>query len=565
MTKAVAEPKPAGKEEPQEDAIKETFESIVIAFILAFVFRAYVVEAFVIPTGSMAPTLLGQHLRVTCNQCGYHYKVDTPNGTWSVTSHHIELHCPMCQAVNDIKSGTYISSGDRILVHKYLYSIEEPQRFDVVVFKSPEQPQTNYIKRLIGLPGQDLVILEGNCYYNPKPGDEKSWRIARKTDTNENRHAISIQNAVWQPVYSSQFVPLDFADAQSAAREKEIPWRVPWVVWPGDGADQWRTTKSVGDVTELDPRSGYYYEGTGSGVIRFDFDRVMGEPGVGAFVYSQRSVAIRHLRLEDLRLAADLEPLGQGLSITLTTTARMDDPSGLMHSLAAKIDAQGNVTLTRGDQPQPLAKAKVQPLAANVPRHVELWYVDQEASVWVDGDRVIVQRFDLDMAALRSRSNPSTQWAADAPLALPAEQRSEVRAPRVAIEVSGSQVRLHRLELDRDLIWISTGRASISKEDSGSWSGGPKSLDVNQFFCVGDNSPSSYDSRLWGSKPDTRLDPWVLKRAFTQELPRHEADGLVPRRLMMGRAFFVYFPSMLGLSPDRTPMFPNFGEMRFIH
>ena len=46
-----------------DETIKETFESIIIAFILAFVFRAYVVEAFVIPTGSMAPTLLGAHYR----------------------------------------------------------------------------------------------------------------------------------------------------------------------------------------------------------------------------------------------------------------------------------------------------------------------------------------------------------------------------------------------------------------------------------------------------------------------------------------------------------------------
>ena len=43
-----------------EGSVRETIESIIIAFVLAFVFRAFVVEAFVIPTGSMAPTLLGQ-------------------------------------------------------------------------------------------------------------------------------------------------------------------------------------------------------------------------------------------------------------------------------------------------------------------------------------------------------------------------------------------------------------------------------------------------------------------------------------------------------------------------
>src|SRR5438094_3247987 len=56
--------------------IKETIESILIAFILAFIFRCFVVEAFVIPTGSMAPTLLGAHSRYQCPDCGYHFDVN---------------------------------------------------------------------------------------------------------------------------------------------------------------------------------------------------------------------------------------------------------------------------------------------------------------------------------------------------------------------------------------------------------------------------------------------------------------------------------------------------------
>src|ERR1700740_966168 len=54
---------------------KETIESILVAFILAFIFRAFVVEAFVIPTGSMAPTLYGAHVRYHCADCGYTFDV----------------------------------------------------------------------------------------------------------------------------------------------------------------------------------------------------------------------------------------------------------------------------------------------------------------------------------------------------------------------------------------------------------------------------------------------------------------------------------------------------------
>src|SRR3954447_25310550 len=60
-------------EKDSETNVKETIESILVAFILAFVFRGFVVEAFVIPTGSMAPTLLGAHMRFRCNDCGYRF------------------------------------------------------------------------------------------------------------------------------------------------------------------------------------------------------------------------------------------------------------------------------------------------------------------------------------------------------------------------------------------------------------------------------------------------------------------------------------------------------------
>ena len=55
-------------------ATRETVESIVIAFILAFLFRAFEAEAFVIPTGSMAPTLQGRHKDVNCAECGHNFR-----------------------------------------------------------------------------------------------------------------------------------------------------------------------------------------------------------------------------------------------------------------------------------------------------------------------------------------------------------------------------------------------------------------------------------------------------------------------------------------------------------
>src|SRR5690348_15306792 len=56
--------------------VRETIESVVIAFVLAFLFRTFEAEAFVIPTGSMAPTLMGQHKDIECSECKFPYRVN---------------------------------------------------------------------------------------------------------------------------------------------------------------------------------------------------------------------------------------------------------------------------------------------------------------------------------------------------------------------------------------------------------------------------------------------------------------------------------------------------------
>ena len=58
---AKSEAQSAAHHLPSASAIREAIESIVVAFILAFLFRTFEAEAFVIPTGSMAPTLMGRH------------------------------------------------------------------------------------------------------------------------------------------------------------------------------------------------------------------------------------------------------------------------------------------------------------------------------------------------------------------------------------------------------------------------------------------------------------------------------------------------------------------------
>ena len=594
----------AGKPKSDEESLKETFESIIIAFILAFVFRAYVVEAFVIPTGSMAPTLLGQHVRVDCQQCGYHFKAD-PEATdldrdGKILATAEPFYCPMCKYPNALPfgsdEGTRSSAGDRILVHKYLYSINEPERFDVVVFKSPHAPGTNYIKRLVGLPGQDTALIEGNVYYNPTPDDPKGWRIARKTDDEENSDAIKIQKALWRHVYHSQYVPADFTKPSEDRDDRVGNWLPPWriAVENGKAVGTWKNLKvkrnNFGRVdqpttsTELDPHDGYRLESSERGLIWFDFQRQF-EGGPGYYPYSQHNNlppmyysthVPRRSRLdptvdhgvEDVRVAATATPDSDGLAIRLRTTTRMDDEQGVMRVLIGEIAADGTVSLYRKqslDAPDEDKKklgesVQIDPLEAGDSRQVELWYVDQEASVWVDGDQVLRVRFDLPFQTIVNRKRPCEETAQGA-----VRTSGRVRAPRIAIELSGSPATLRDVEVDRDMQYTLSqgkpGRSVIYKPGYGMTpQGSSLHLEKDQFFCLGDNSPFSHDSRAW-----PHVNDWVKLKTMRPGLEYENALGIVPRRLMMGKAFFVYFPAPYGVSDSSFPFIPNFGEMRFIH
>src|SRR3954469_8773034 len=75
-TERSAAPHPVHDSGSLSRGVRETIEAIAIAFALAFLFKTFEAEAFVIPTGSMAPTLMGRHKDVTCPQCKFVYSVN---------------------------------------------------------------------------------------------------------------------------------------------------------------------------------------------------------------------------------------------------------------------------------------------------------------------------------------------------------------------------------------------------------------------------------------------------------------------------------------------------------
>ncbi len=117
----------------KKSTIREYFESIVIAVVLALLIRTWVVQAFKIPTGSMEQNLLiGDHLLVNKFVFG--------------------------PTLSEIEAG--------------ILPIGSIRRGDVVVFKYPEDPERDFIKRVIGLPGETVEVREKQVYVDGRKLDE---------------------------------------------------------------------------------------------------------------------------------------------------------------------------------------------------------------------------------------------------------------------------------------------------------------------------------------------------------------------------------------------------------
>src|SRR3954470_3156029 len=124
-------------EEKDKSTLGDTLRTLVIAFLLALVFRSLAFEPFHISTGSMKSTLLiGDYLFVSKYSYGYS-RYSFPFGLPVFHGRVLELH--------------------------------KPQRGDVVVFRLPANPRIDYIKRLMGLPGDRIQVKQGTVYINDKP------------------------------------------------------------------------------------------------------------------------------------------------------------------------------------------------------------------------------------------------------------------------------------------------------------------------------------------------------------------------------------------------------------
>ena len=80
-----------------KDGFREIVETIVFVVVLVLLLKTFLAEAFVIPTGSMATTLLGYHMDVRCESCGYHFRVNASDEAEKRGGPVVEWVCPNCR------------------------------------------------------------------------------------------------------------------------------------------------------------------------------------------------------------------------------------------------------------------------------------------------------------------------------------------------------------------------------------------------------------------------------------------------------------------------------------
>ncbi len=521
--------------------VRQTTESVVIALILAFVFRAFVVEAFIIPTGSMAPTLYGQHIDHVCTNCGYRFAVGVTAGAGRP-----EIRCPNCGWQGDMVDRNQppaVDNGDRILVLKWPYALGgplAPSRWDVAVFKAPfgssasfeeRDGQTNYIKRLIGLPGDVIEIVDGDLYVArvsevPEPIREKlaATPVPEPLTADEQaqldqvlrieRKPPGVQEALWQIVNDADYQPV---------RRETVAWQ------PLAHPTPWRLFGRFMHAAALDDEQPRYVQ-----LVGRDFRDDYGYNSGGG----ERFVS-------DLRLAGTVT-WTDGDGAILLCMSKYNDLYTVEISPRRGIGRTMRSSLSDGEPPEVLRTWTFPPWQRNRPVRVTFSYVDHELLVLMDG--LAAWQMELPATAAWAKARG---YQADPPL---------VRIGAAQLQASLQHISVHRDVYYRDDDRIRTqndlGRPVPNQyTNHQAWAArdNPMLLRHNEYFVLGDNSPQSYDSRLWWRTGAHLADRHVPYRV-----------GTVPADQMIGQAFFVYWPSGYRLFGQGLPVVPNVGEMRWI-
>ena len=434
---------PAAVEAPSAAGVpRQTVDLLVCLCLGVLLFRTFSAEAYVVPTGSMAPTLLGHHRELTCPNCRFPFDVGLDD-----EAPEARPLCPNCGRGGFEDAPVVACNGDRVLVQKFLFDFRAPERWEVAVFHFPGDPSQAYVKRVVGLPGESIRIAGGDVWADGV--------VARKDLRDVRAMRILVHDSRYTPDDSDRYPRWSFRRGASLGAEPS-----GWSRGPdgfrrepsesGDDLDDWLVYR------HWDPALGRYapirdYYGYNGGEVRSDNPvldvgleaRVALGPGVDALSLSLRSAGDRFV---------------------VRIPTRAEDP--------VEVSRNGLICKTFG-LANPLAAA---PGAEQGEEHsVEASLFDDRLMVAVDGE-LLFEPLDYDDPREASGSDESP----------------------VAIGVRGGSARVPEFRVFRDVHYTSSLGASHRHphailEDC--------KLGAGEYFVLGDNSPVSNDSRFWSQGP----------------------------------------------------------------
>lgn len=396
------------KKAPTMGPIRTNLEAFGVAILAAVLLKWFCIEAYQIPTSSMQPTLMG-----------------------------------------DNAAGVY----DRILVDKALATIREPQRWDITVFKYPLQKNQNYVKRLVGMPGDRLHIGGGNLYQVTDQGGARTYAPIRKPD--------DLQSRLWKEVYPARTL---------VTGETKVLGKT-WAATPSSAFaatdEGFTATLESGSTRRLHFRD----EGNG-GFIDLYWDGYPTATATAIRSHKQAYAGPQEI-VPDAKLAATVTAEAPLDELAFEIEVRRPGKDRLTYALVAKagkarLQVRGKDQAVLGESPE---FALELPAGQAVP--IAFAHVDDQLIAW-SFDRELA-RFDSAAWACRDGCQLAEPFQATADQAV---------VPQITLKGKGKAA-ITDLRLWRDLHYTRDRAPDVIEVPEG------------HYYMMGDNTLGSIDSRGW--------------------------------------------------------------------
>ncbi len=415
------------KKVPTMGPIRTNLEAFGVAILAAVLLKWFCIEAYQIPTSSMQPTLMG-----------------------------------------DQASKVF----DRILVNKLLQTFREPQRWDITVFKYPLQKNQNYVKRIVGMPGDWLHIAGGNVYQVSEADGQRTYTPLRKPD--------DLQEDLWKEVYPARRLVRNESEALGKT------WRSsPSKAFEEQGEEF--TTELRGNRPNLLRFVEQAQQGQLTGFIDHDWD---GYPTAVAQAIREKTVAMQPPEIvPDGRLAATFAG-GNVDELALAFHVSRKGHEQLTFALIVT-GKQGRLVVQDKSDKVLLESEAFDVALGGDPVRLAFAHVDDRMIAWVDGSevqRIDCEQFDCREGCAAQGSFNDWRFTSDQKV-----------VPEISCSGEG-MLTIRDLVLERDLHYTRYQAPELIKVPEG------------HYYMMGDNTLQSIDSRGWtaitvGVTDDGRIVP----------------------------------------------------------